>query len=284
LNRNDAPLYARRALAKPAKASIYPVTDSKSIRFDRRTELLEFLARGRIGIGLFLLDELCAMNKFFRAPIRTFVAGLLAVLPVVLTVAVIVWVTSLVDQFVGPHSAVGKLLVSIGLTVVETRIAAYVIGIGIVFCAVYMLGLFVEAGVQRRLQVFIDSSLRRIPLVGSVYDLAHRFVGMFERKEQTDLKTMSPVWCFFGGEGGAAVLALLPTPEPILLGGHQCHVVLVPTAPVPFGGGLFFVPVEWIKPASFGVEGLTSIYVSMGISAPQHFSGSSEARSAGSSA
>jgi uncharacterized membrane protein len=30
------------------------------------------------------------MNKFFRAPIRTFVAGLLAVLPVVLTVAVII--------------------------------------------------------------------------------------------------------------------------------------------------------------------------------------------------
>jgi hypothetical protein len=62
---------------------------------------------------------------------------------------------------------------------------------------------------------------------------------MLERKEQTDLKTMSPVWCFFGGEGGAAVLALLPYPETILLGGHRCHVVLVPTAPVPFGAGCF---------------------------------------------
>lgn len=211
------------------------------------------------------------MNRFFRAPVRTFVAGLLAVLPVVLTVAVIVWVAGLVAEFVGPDSAVGKLLVSIGLTVVETRIAAYVIGIAVVLLAVYALGLFVEAGLQRRLQPFIDSGIRRIPLVGNVYDLAHRFVGMLERKEQTDLKTMRPVWCFFGGEGGAAVLALLPTPEPILLGGQLCHVVLVPTAPVPFGGGLFFVPAEWIKPASFGVEGLTSIYVSMGISAPQHF-------------
>ncbi len=213
-------------------------------------------------------------KKFFRAPIRTFVAGTIAVLPVILTVAVIVWVASLVDQLIGPHSAVGKLLVSIGLTVVETRVAAYLIGIVFVLSAVYVLGLFVEAGLQKRLQGFIDNALRRIPLVGSVYDLAHRFVGMLDRKEQTDLKTMSPVWCFFGGEGGAAVLALLATPELILLGGHQCHVVLVPTAPVPFGGGLFFVPAEWIKPASFGVEGLTSIYVSMGISAPQYFSGS----------
>jgi uncharacterized membrane protein len=43
---------------------------------------------------------------------------------------------------------------------------------------------------------------------------------------------------------------------------------------VPFGGALFFVPAQWVKPASFGVEGLTSIYVSMGISAPQYFSDS----------
>ena len=219
------------------------------------------------------------MKKLFRAPIRTFVAGLFAVLPVALTVGVIIWVASLIDQFVGPQSAIGKVLTSIGLKIVETRIAAYAIGIVFVLSAVYVLGLIVEAGLQRRIQALVDNSLRRIPLVGSVYDLAHRFVGMLDRKEKTDLQTMSPVWCFFGGEGGTAVLALLPTPEQILLGGHPCHVVMVPTAPVPFGGALFFVPIEWVKPASFGVEGLTSIYVSMGISAPQYFSGSPQASS-----
>jgi Protein of unknown function (DUF502) len=110
------------------------------------------------------------MNNLFRAPIRTFVAGLIAVLPVVLTVAVIVWVASLIDQFIGPHSAVGRLLVSIGLTVVETKIAAYLIGIAFVLCAIYVLGLLVQAGLQRRLEVFVDNLLRRIPLVGSVYE------------------------------------------------------------------------------------------------------------------
>ena len=192
------------------------------------------------------------MNNLFRAPIRTFVAGLLAILPLVLTVAVIVWVASLVDQFIGPHSAMGRLLVSIGLTIVETKIAAYLIGIVFVLSAVYVLGLLVEVGLQRRLQVFVDSGLRRIPLVGSVYNLAHRFVGMLERKEETDLKTMSPVWCFFGGEGGAAVLALLPTPETILLGGHNCHVVLVPTAPVPFGAGCFLSRSSGLSPRRLG--------------------------------
>ncbi len=133
------------------------------------------------------------MNKLFRAPIRTFVAGLFAVLPVLLTVAVFIWVASLVDQFVGPHSVIGTVLTSIGLKVVETRIAAYLIGIVVVLVAVYSLGVFVETGLERQLRAFVDKSLTRIPLVGSVYDLAHRFVGMLDRKEQTDLKTMSPV-------------------------------------------------------------------------------------------
>ena len=37
-----------------------------------------------------------------------------------------------------------------------------------------------------------------------------------------------------------------------------------------FGGGLLYVPVDWVTPADVGVEGLTSIYVSMGITSHQH--------------
>ena len=46
---------------------------------------------------------------------------------------------------------------------------------------------------------------------------------------------MSPVWCFFGGKG-AAVLALAPSAQPIEIDGQSYLAVLVPTAPVPFGG------------------------------------------------
>jgi uncharacterized membrane protein len=36
------------------------------------------------------------------------------------------------------------------------------------------------------------------------------------------------------------------------------------------GGGLLFVPQDWVAPAQVGMEGLTSIYVSMGVTAHQH--------------
>jgi uncharacterized membrane protein len=80
------------------------------------------------------------------------------------------------------------------------------------------------------------------------------------------------VWCHFGGRDGphTAVLALQSSPEAVLVDGQRCLIVLVPTAPVPVGGGLIFVPEEWVTPAELSVEAITSLYVSMGVTAPQH--------------
>jgi uncharacterized membrane protein len=36
------------------------------------------------------------------------------------------------------------------------------------------------------------------------------------------------------------------------------------------GGGLIYVPEHWITPADVGVEAVTSIYVSMGLTSPQY--------------
>ena len=86
--------------------------------------------------------------------------------------------------------------------------------------------------------------LRRVPLVGNVYDLSKRFVAIVDRKDGDSLQSMRPVWCFFGGEGGAAVLALCPLPDPIMIGAEPYTAVLVPSAPVPVGGCLIYVPGE----------------------------------------
>ncbi|MCU0958658.1 MAG: hypothetical protein MUF48_01015, partial [Pirellulaceae bacterium] len=51
--------------------------------------------------------------------------------------------------------------------------------------------------------------------------------------------------------------------------GRACQIVMVPTAPVPFGGALLLVPADCVQSAEMSVDGLMSIYVSMGVSAPQ---------------
>ena len=201
--------------------------------------------------------------------LRTFIAGLIVVLPIVLTIALVVWIGNLVYEFVGPNSIVGRLLSAIGFGITASSAAAYAIGIAIVVACVYVLGLFVETRLQQRVNGIVNAVMRRIPLIRNVYDLARRFVALLDRKGGNDLTSMRPVWCFFGGDGGAAVLALLPTPDPMIIGGEPYLGILVPSAPVPFGGCLIYVPIKWIKPAEIGIDALMTTYVSMGVSAPR---------------
>jgi uncharacterized membrane protein len=200
---------------------------------------------------------------------RTFIAGFLVLLPLAVTFAVIVWVGSLIFAYLGPGSAIGQILLSIGFNFSDSPAVAYALGAVVVIGLVYLLGVAVESRLESRIRTLIDRLMERIPFVGNLYDIAKRFVAIIDRKDPDGLRTMRPVWCFFGGEGGAAVLGLLPTPEPVMIDGQRYHGVLIPSAPVPVGGALIYVPEKWVKPAKIGVEALMSIYVSMGVASPQ---------------
>jgi len=201
--------------------------------------------------------------------IRPIVTGLLAVLPVILTFSLIGWIASYVSNFLGPDSTFGQSVSRLGAFVVDDRLA-YAIGVAIVLAALYVIGLIVQSRLRRVWSTFFDETLGRIPFVGTIYKTVSRFVQLLERRDDVDVQSMSPVWCFFSDERRTAVLGLMPTSDSIEIEGESYRVVMIPTAPVPFGGGLFFLPAEWVRPASFGVEGLTNIYVSMGVTAPDY--------------
>jgi uncharacterized membrane protein len=203
------------------------------------------------------------MNDSARAVLRIFVTGLLAALPLAATLAIFTWVLRLLFSWIGPDSLVGQLLVAIGL-------GGYLFGVLVVVAVVFGLGLLVENRLQHGLARLVNELLRRIPLVGKVYDMIRKMVELFSQTESDGLKSMSPVWCHFGGVGGAAALALLGHSEPVQIGDKRYLAVLVPTAPVPIGGGLLYVPEDWVTPANVGIEAVTSIYVSMGVTSAQH--------------
>ena len=169
--------------------------------------------------------------------------------------------------------SVGQWLGRLGLRLTESPLAAYLIGVGLVLVFVYLLGLLVETQLQRRVKALVEALIARIPVVGTIYDLIKKFVALVrpgEAGSEGALKSMSAVWCHFGGPGGSAALALLGSDVPVLVNGQRCLAVLIPTAPVPVGGGLLYVPESWVTRADIGVEAVTSIYVSMGLTSPQH--------------
>ncbi len=100
--------------------------------------------------------------------------------------------------------------------------------------SVFLAGLLVNMGTKRFLQRLFDAVAKRVPLVGGLYGTSKQLVAMFDQKNEAELKAMSVVWCFFGKEAGAGVLALMPSPVRFHIAGRDYNVVIIPTAPVPF--------------------------------------------------
>jgi uncharacterized membrane protein len=163
----------------------------------------------------------------------------------------------------------GGVLEALGLRFASGPTFAYICGWGIVLAAIFGLGVLVQMGAQRFFQERMDTLAKRVPLLGGVYGTVRQLIGMMDTKGSSELKGMSVVFCTFGSESGAAFLALLPTPEVFSIHNIDYHVVLVPTAPMPMGGSLIFVPKAAVKPADISVDAFMSIYVSMGMSGPQ---------------
>jgi len=202
---------------------------------------------------------------------KTFVAGLLAALPLALTVAVIIWFGDLLHRYLGPNSFVGKLFGSIGLNFVTSEITAYAVGIGFVLLVIWLLGVAVEAGLKNHWRGFTSGVIERVPLVRSIYRTVNKLITMFDKQEQAEYKNMSAVMVYFGGDRkGTSVLAMLTSATPVMRDDTRCYAIMIPTAPVPFGGALIYVPVEWVEEMEFGFDGLFNIYMSMGVSSADY--------------
>ncbi len=213
------------------------------------------------------------MKPGLQHVLRTFLTGALALLPLAATLFILAWTLRFLSGWLGPESAFGRLLTFIGLSVTTSEAVGYLLGAFLLMACIYVFGLLVEAGFQRGAARLMNALVQRIPVVRTVYDVVQKLVQLFARKDDDGLKSMSPVWLYFGGKGkeqGTVVLGLLSTPQPVMLNGQPYMGVLVPTAPVPVGGGLLYVPPEWVEPADIGMEAVTSIYVSMGVTSAQY--------------
>lgn len=208
------------------------------------------------------------IGRGLRSLAGTWLTGLLVMTPLVVTLALFAWFLNLVYGLVGPDTVVGRLSAALGYPFSSTPGLAYLFGTLVLIAAIYLLGLLARTRLKGPIAALTDRTVRRVPLLGEVYGLTDRFVGLLHKKQEADIGAMRPVWCFFGGDG-VAVLALAPSAEEIQIEGRPYIAVVVPTAPVPFGGALLYVPAAWVRPAHIGVDKLTATYVSMGISPPR---------------
>lgn len=199
---------------------------------------------------------------------RYFIEGLLALLPLVITIVFLVWITNFLTRQLGPRTAIGNFLRSIGLPIAGDSILAYFVGWTIVITAILALGFIVDRGARKYIKWIIDTVMQKIPMINKLYNVSVRIVEMIDQKEQQDLRGMQVVYCFFGGDRGAAFLALRPTSKVFMINEIRYHIIIIPSAPIPVGGSMMLVPEDSVEPTDMPFEDFTQLYLSMGASSP----------------
>lgn len=209
------------------------------------------------------------MRRWAGRALGAFLTGLIFLLPFILTVAVLDWLAGYVSAAVGPDSFIGRTIASGGSVLIGGRreALAFWVGVALALVAIGALGLVVQTRFRKRIEGAIDSFIDRVPLLRSVYRPIAQLVRLVGPQAAGELAGMSVVACRFGG--GADAMALLVTPEIFDIGGQPRQLVLVPTAPVPMGGALLFLPPSTVVSVpGMGLEDFVRFYMSMGSAVP----------------
>jgi uncharacterized membrane protein len=218
------------------------------------------------------------ISRFWRTSvIGSFLAGLLFLMPIVLTVVIVAWIVNVLRGVIGPGTVLGDLLTRGGnylLGLPNQDRLAFWLGVGIALAGIWLLGLIVKTRAKHIIQDYLDRLLTRVPLIRSIYSPVSRVVRLATDRgtgAPGDLSSMSVVACRFGGgDNGVDVLALLASNHIYNIAGERRRLVYLPTAPIPMSGGLVLVAEGAVTPVpDIKVDDLLKIYVSLGALTPE---------------
>lgn len=199
---------------------------------------------------------------------RTILAGLVAFLPLAITI----WAVGLVLDLL---SGVGRPMVNAlsgwarvvapELTDVLTRDAvAGILAIAVTILLFYLLGLMTRAMIGQRLVALMDTVMNRVPVVESLYRAVRKLLASFEVRD---------------GASQRVVLIEFPSPQMKAVGlvtrvftdaesGAEIAAVYVPTTPNPTSGYMELVPVERLVWLDWSATDAMQFIVSGGTTAP----------------
>jgi len=201
--------------------------------------------------------------------VTTFLAGLVVLLPVVLTILIIAWIVDFLRGQLGPGSFLGDILLRGGATITGPGYdtLAFLLGAFIALVGIWFLGVFARSQAQEGISRVIDRIFTQMPIIRTIYNPVSRVVRLTTDKS-TDFSGMSVVACRFAGVN-TDVLALLANNETYVISGERRRMVYLPAAPLPMSGGLLLVAESSIIPVpEMKVDDLLRVYFSLGALAP----------------
>ena len=196
------------------------------------------------------------LKKFLLHIRTTLIAGLLAILPIGVTLFVLKFFFELLDPILGPIFDMGNVRIFPGLGVIVLLILLYVVGI---ITTKILSARIVNVG---------HKLIEKIPVISSIYSTTRSGVEILSGPQ--------------GFESRGVVLVDFPRPamkaiglitaELGVLNGEPMVAVYIPTTPVPSSGFLIVVALSDVTPTDISVDDAMKIIVSGGILANEIFS------------
>jgi len=112
------------------------------------------------------------LSATLRRLAGTFFTGLIAVLPILITVALVMWLIRAAESVLG--GVLGILLPS----------SLYLPGMGLVLsiALIFMVGLGLQGVMFRQVMLWLEDSINRIPLIKTVYGAVRDLTGLMNNK------------------------------------------------------------------------------------------------------
>ena len=215
------------------------------------------------------------MSPLIAALKKWLLAGMLVVVPATITILVLRWVVSSLDGIfdVLPRSWHP-----------DTLIGAHIPGLGIIAALLLLLliGGIASNFVGKKLVVYWDLMMGRIPVVSSIYNSVKQVSDtLFSDSGNAFRKAMLVQWphpgcwtiAFLTGHPDSQTTDLLGS-----LGAEDCLSLYVPTTPNPTGGYFVMVPRKNCHELDMSVDQALKYIISMGVVAPQLLPVQDEAR------
>ena len=179
-------------------------------------------------------------NKFFL--------GLLVIVPVSATIWLLIWVFNGIDNILQPiiKSVWGHPVPGVGF--------------GIIILLIFLAGIIASNVIGKRIIVFGETLLNRVPLVRQVYGGIRQVLRSFVAPGETGFTQV--VFVEFPRKGMRSIAFV--TNKLYTKSGDQLFTIFIPTAPNPTTGFLQIVKEDEIVPTDITVEDALRMVVSAG--------------------
>jgi uncharacterized membrane protein len=187
------------------------------------------------------------MNNSFKRYFEYFLLGAFGVLPILLIIQIVVWLEGLLMDFVvGIWGRYQNPMTPVYLFTVTIVVLAYV-GYLIKKDKAYVL-------------YFFENLINRIPLLGTVYRVSKKILGLFRGDDEVRLREV--VYVEYPKDG-------LWVPAYVTNRVEEQVIVYVPTSPNPTSGFTIIVHESKVVHSDMSIEEASSFVISLGVDLPK---------------